>query len=44
MGDWKGVRFNAGINADAPIQLFNLARISVKPKISLRNTPRWSRK
>jgi arylsulfatase A-like enzyme len=26
MGDWKGIRFNAGIDADAPIQLFNLAK------------------
>jgi arylsulfatase A-like enzyme len=25
MGDWKGIRFNAGIDADAPIQLYNLA-------------------
>jgi arylsulfatase A-like enzyme len=25
-GDWKGIRFNAGIDADAPIQLFNLAK------------------
>jgi arylsulfatase A-like enzyme len=25
LGDWKGIRFNAGINADAPIDLFNLA-------------------
>jgi arylsulfatase A-like enzyme len=24
-GDWKGIRFNAAIDADAPIQLFNLA-------------------
>jgi arylsulfatase A-like enzyme len=25
MGDWKAIRFNAGIDADAPILLFNLA-------------------
>jgi arylsulfatase A-like enzyme len=25
MGDWKGIRFNAGVDADAPIHLFNLA-------------------
>ena len=25
LGDWKGIRFNAGIDANAPIQLFNLA-------------------
>lgn len=24
MGDWKGIRFNAGIDANAPIQLYNL--------------------
>jgi arylsulfatase A-like enzyme len=26
MGDWKAIRFNAGIDAEAPIQLFNLAK------------------
>jgi arylsulfatase A-like enzyme len=26
MGDWKGVRFQAGTHTDAPIQLFNLAK------------------
>jgi arylsulfatase A len=25
MGDWKAIRFNAGIDAEAPIQLYNLA-------------------
>ncbi len=25
MGDWKGIRFNAGVDVDAPIRLFSLA-------------------